>query len=545
MSERHYIIGSGPTGVAAAKALLDAGQSVTMLDAGLSLEATAQKALDRTSSTPATEWNSESLESFKAGTKATAEGIPLKLAYGSDFPYREAGQFINSTEEVGIVPSLARGGLSNVWGAAMLPYLPEDTSDWPIDIRELEPHYRAVLKLTGLAGDADGLSKKFPLFVEPHDRLPTGTLVRGLLADMERNREGLNQHGVIFGKSRLAVAETNPHWFACASCRMCMYGCPFGLIYNSSNTVDVMLRNPAFKYHPNIIVKTFNEVADGVEIKAYDRAEKEHVSFHGSRLFIAAGTLSTTRLVLESIESANATVLLKDSQYFLLPLLRFKTPRSFDSDEPAHTLAQAFIEILDGAVTQKSVHLQVYGYNDLYRAAINHTLGPLNRFSGPIVSPFLKRFLLLQGYLHSDYSQSIEASLVPPAKGALTGKLSLQVKHNPQTKEAIKRLIKKLNSIKSLLCAVALSPLLRMGQPGRGFHTGGSFPMKLVPGELATDTVGRPFGCNRVHLVDSSIFPNIPASTITLTAMANAHRIATAVSALWALEKPCLEKTSA
>jgi len=30
-----------------------------------------------------------------------------------------------------------------------------------------------------------------------------------------------------------------------------------------------------------------------------------------------------------------------------------------------------------------------------------------------------------------------------------------------------------------------------------------------------------------VHLLDASVFPSIPATTITLTVMANAHRIAT------------------
>jgi choline dehydrogenase-like flavoprotein len=529
--EMAYIIGSGPSGVAAAQALLDAGQSVTMLDVGLSLEASTQRALERTSSTPATEWNSESLTSFKAGTVATATGIPLKLAYGSDFPYRDAGQFIEANEKVGIVPSLARGGLSNVWGAAMLPYLPQDTADWPIDIRCLAPHYRAALKLTGLAGDADGLQEKFPLFGEPHQQLTAGSQVKSLLADMEGERKGLNQRGVYFGKSRLGVAAKNQHGFGCTACKLCMFGCPSELIFNSARTLIDLCRNRNFTYRPNIMVRTFTEQSGGVEIKAYDTANKEHISFYGASLFVAAGTLSTTRLVLESLKALNKTVRFKDSQYFLLPLLRYHAPQSFDREEPTHTLAQAFIEIFDEAVTDKSIHLQVYGYNDLYRAAIKHTLGSLYSLSSPIVSPLLKRFALLQGYLHSDYSHSIEARLLPATNGALTGRLSLQVKHNPETGKAMKRLLKKLGSLKRLLRAVPLTPLLKMGSAGRGFHTGGSFPMSYAPGELETDTLGRPQGYDRVHIVDSSIFPSISASTITLTSMANAHRIATEFSA--------------
>ena len=531
MNESHYIIGSGPTGVAAASALLKRGLKVTMLDAGLSLEESKQLALNRTSSTPQSEWKIDDLEDFKAGTSATAKGITLKLAYGSDFPYREAGQFIAANGDIGILPSLAQGGLSNVWGAAMLPYASDDITDWPINIGELEPHYRAVLELTGLAGESDDLTSKFPLYTEPHNRLQSGSMINSLLEDMRASRAQLMQRKVIFGRSRLAVSEWNQHKLACASCRMCMYGCPLGLIYNSSDTLKVLRRDPNFTYRRNIIVKTFREHGDKIEIAAYDLASKSGVSFQAARLFIAAGTLSTTRLVLESLHATNASVRLKDSQYFLLPLLRYRAPASFNPSEPEHTLAQAFIEIFDEEVSRKSVHLQAYGYNDLYRAAIKNAIGPLHLLSKPLIDSFLKRFILLQCYLHSDYSHEIEASLLPREEKALTARLALKVKQNPETNATIERLTRKLRSVRSFLRGTPVSALMKIGAPGRGFHTGGSFPMRSSPGELETDVLGTPAGCRRVHIVDSSVFPSIPASTITLTAMANAHRIATEFSA--------------
>jgi choline dehydrogenase-like flavoprotein len=61
--------------------------------------------------------------------------------------------------------------------------------------------------------------------------------------------------------------------------------------------------------------------------------------------------------------------------------------------------------------------------------------------------------------------------------------------------------------------------------PGRGYHSGGSFPMREVPGVGETDFLGRPYGRTRTHIVDSSVFPTIPAATITLSVMANAWRI--------------------
>ena len=68
---------------------------------------------------------------------------------------------------------------------------------------------------------------------------------------------------------------------------------------------------------------------------------------------------------------------------------------------------------------------------------------------------------------------------------------------------------------------------LRRGTPGDGNHLGGSFPMRHNPTMLETDSLGRMTALPRVHLVDASVLPGLPATTFTLTVMANAHRIAT------------------
>lgn len=49
---------------------------------------------------------------------------------------------------------------------------------------------------------------------------------------------------------------------------------------------------------------------------------------------------------------------------------------------------------------------------------------------------------------------------------------------------------------------------------------------------IVTDRLGRPNGLQRVHVIDASTFPSISATTITLTAIANARRIACEASEL-------------
>ena len=66
---------------------------------------------------------------------------------------------------------------------------------------------------------------------------------------------------------------------------------------------------------------------------------------------------------------------------------------------------------------------------------------------------------------------------------------------------------------------------LKIAEPGRSFHSGGSFPMSKEPRGFQTDLLGRLPGWKRIYAVDATVFPSIPATTITFSAMANAHRI--------------------
>jgi choline dehydrogenase-like flavoprotein len=54
--------------------------------------------------------------------------------------------------------------------------------------------------------------------------------------------------------------------------------------------------------------------------------------------------------------------------------------------------------------------------------------------------------------------------------------------------------------------------------------------MRDAPQELDTDRLGSLASLPRVHLVDASVLPDLAATTLTYTVMANAHRIASEVA---------------
>ena len=255
------VIGSGPAGVACASALLEGGAQVTMLDAGLELEPARHKRVADLQSRSSMSWDRDSLGFLHDGAQVTRGGIPLKLAYGSDFVYRDPTDHPMVFDGAYGKPSFARGGLSNVWGASVLPYRSEDMSDWPITADDLAPHYRAALAMMPFSARHDGLEEEFPLYHDSPGMLGSSSQAEYFLRDLENQRvDALSAHGVRFGASRLAVqAEGAGGKPGCVYCGKCIYGCPYELIYNSAHTLERLRGNTAFTYRPGVVVERLDE----------------------------------------------------------------------------------------------------------------------------------------------------------------------------------------------------------------------------------------------------------------------------------------------
>lgn len=519
-----YVVGSGPAGVSCAKALLQKEVSVTLLDAGLELESSRSDQLVKLQSLGSDRWQPTDLAFLKERISATFDGIPLKFAYGSDFPYRDPGvDWDLKLNDVDTRPSFAKGGLSTVWGAAVLPYRANDIRDWPIREEDLECHYRAVLSFMPLAGRHDLLEHHFPLYSESIQTLRLSAQGDHLLRDLCAASNQLKAEGLLYGASRLAFWPPSDSRHGCSYCGQCMYGCPFGVIYSSAHTLDTLREHPNLSYRKNVIVDRVAEHGQTVILVCHNPVTGERFELRGSRVFLACGALATTRILLESLEAFDEPLVLQDSAYFLLPLLRFRASPDV-LGERLHTLAQVFLEIVDPSICEETIHLQIYTYNELFSLALKRTLGPAFHLFKLPLRTILNRLLIIQGYFPSSFSPSIRAMLQKSPTSNF-GTLHLSPISNKYTASVLKKITDKLLRNLRPLQSIPLTPALRMGKPGRSFHSGGTFPMQASPGRFQSDRFGRPYGFSRVHAVDSTIFPSIPATTITLSVMANAHRI--------------------
>jgi choline dehydrogenase-like flavoprotein len=520
------VIGSGPAGVAAAQALCDTGLSVMMLDAGDRIEAGGMELFDALARSEPEYWPPELVRDARSAFPADVKHVPLKPAYGSLFPYAlDDPDLPIVSENADTSSSLAQGGLSNAWGASILPVRQPDIEDWPVSLGDLEAHYEAVLRFVPVAAERDELAEMLPLYTDAPGALRRGPQAEMLLGRLRLHAPALRAAGFTFGASRLAVVASAEHSRRCRYSGMCLYGCPYGSIYNAAHTLEALIRAGKVDYRGGIYVDRLTEAGGSVVLDFHERRHPAKTGqLTASRVFVACGAISSTRLVLESVGGAQLIRRLQDSQYFVVPMVTHRAvPVSVARQ--GNTLSQVFVELEDARISEHTVHLQIYGYNDIMLSALAKRL-PLgaNRLER-VLRPLLGRLVLIQGFLHSADSPGLTITCD-------AGGVRVVGDDTSDGDARARRLVRRLAAHGRLLGMVPLPGLLHSGRPGKSNHLGGTLPMRREPGELETDTLGRIPSWGRVHVVDASILPSVPATTVTISVMANAHRIATAAAKL-------------
>lgn len=502
----NLVVGSGPSGVAAAAALLDAGREVLLLDAGLALEPERAALAARLAARDPGDWSAAERERAR---EALDPAWAPKRVFGSSFPYALGPESGLDQRGTRCLVSHARGGLSTVWGAATLPFPGDELDGWPVTDAELAPHYARAASLLRIAGARDGLETLFPFHATPRPGLPLSRQARAALSRFEARADALKAAGFAWGAARHAADAA-----LCREAAACLSGCPYGAVWSAADALEELRRRPGFRYEPGARVLAVEERGDGVRAHAA-RAGASRTTYDAARVFLACGPLATARLVLASFGAPDRALSLLTQPYFLLPLLMDAAPEG--APEPRlHTLAQLFLELKDDAVSKRLLHLQIYGHNEFVAERLSWLPGFLAR-------PLAARLLAAQGYLHSN--EGAPVAVEPSGRGE---DLRLRLTAGPpRAKAAARRAAAALSRAASDLGLTPLTPLMRVGLPGEGNHIGGIFPMRAAPGPWETDRQGRLGGRGRVFLADASILPSLPASTITYATMANASRVAT------------------
>lgn len=511
----NLIVGTGPAGLATAMALRRLGRSFEIVDVAYELEPTIAMQVEDLAREQVRDWSERSIRQLFPPSSASTQGVARRLCFGSDFPYRVPANFNVEMVDCASEFSHALGGLGNVWGAAVLPYTDDVLKDWPVDSRDLRPAYSRVLEYMPISGEKDDLDAEFPSCSRPLGALDRSPQIAHLFSAFGDRSDQLASKGIRFGRARVAV-NSEGGAESCRYCGRCLDGCVFGSIFNPGAVAKSLEQDNIVIHHGHYALE-FAEEEDVVTLAAIDLQGGALRQFRTRRLYLAAGQFATTRIIARSLALTNKPIRVIDSQYFFFPLLSFRRPAA----EIRFTLAEAFLELPSGEVSNDAVHVQVYGKNPIFERVLRDLL-PVRGFAQAVTD----RLYLFQGFLHSRDSGHLEFTLA--RSGRMDDHVVLRGITNVRSKSVAKRV---RSTIRRYMRSFGIIPPIGLNvvPPGRSFHTGGSFPMGGRHPTYHSDGLGRPAGLRRIHIMDAASFPTIAGSPIAFTIMANADRIASEV----------------
>ena len=519
------IIGSGPGAAGAALALAaDPSQQITVIDVGGTLEPGLRSTLGRLAATPEESWSPADVGHVSHQPVPIPRGVlPEKRAYGSDFPFRDLGQLEGILPLGPANPSVvsgAYGGFSNIWGAQIMPFSRGTFDRWPITSAEMEPHYRTALGEMTLAGEEDDLAEHFPLMVPARRLPPSADRTERVLGRYRARRALVRSHGITLGRARLAFRSDE-----CTRCGLCMTGCPHELIYSSSHTFDRLRADKRVNYRPDMLAVHLNEV-DGdphVLVRSTRTGQLERLT--ADRIFVACGGIGTTRLVLGSLGVFDQPVYLQESVQFVMPTVSM---RAVPDPRSARNFTLNQFNLLYDA-TGEGVNLclvHFYEYNQAFLASLPGAIRRPN--AEPLLTALLRRISVGLGYVPGWGSPRVKI-LARRAPGGKDGLPVLEIDREPGNgwPPMLRDLVRSMVKVAPGLDMWPVIPMISVSAAAKSYHFGASFPHDRARTATTTDRMGRLGTWDHIHLVDASVFPEVPATTFTLTIMANAHRIAT------------------
>jgi choline dehydrogenase-like flavoprotein len=284
------IIGSGASGGMAAWNLTRKGIDVLMLDAGVKFD----RAKFWSHVKP---WEVE--DRLELGQRPPQFYLDTK-----EQPYATL-----KNQPFDLVRVWGRGGKTNVWGRVSLRYSDVDFTNpdrdgweipWPIRYKDIAPYYDQVDQLIGVCGgDDDQDSLPGSRFHLPPPAPRCGERL------LQKAARGIGV-SIVAGRRAVLTRAQNGHP-ACHYCGACGKGCDVGAFFNSSD----YLIEPAFATGKLEVVN--NAVvarvlvddkgrANGVQY--FDRNTKEEHKISARVVVVAASTIDSTRILLNSKSSA-------------------------------------------------------------------------------------------------------------------------------------------------------------------------------------------------------------------------------------------------
>jgi hypothetical protein len=400
--------------------------------------------------------------------------------------------------------SQAFGGLSNFWGATMLPMTAEEASEAGFSPETLVESYQAVAKLVGVSGRSDGLT---PAYGCEYSTIPAVEQLKGVQGFSEVMNRKSNVAGYHFfsGVNRVAVNTKPDHKNSCVYCGECLLGCFRESIFNSKNRLSEMMTQGVLSLVNERVVKVHRS-ENGATISTGTS------DYHFDKVFLCAGAVGTAEILLRSF-APQEEVILSDNSICQVPILNFSS-HSDELKSKYLSLTQAITVIKEGegSSPQNIAQMQIYpNFDYLWRSAVPEFLWPL---LSPLVEWSRDRLLWGRLYTHGSYGWKYQLSLNSEQE------LKINLMQHP-----VKEVSKKF--IKALACQLKGSGYRVVDFKPMFAKTSSHLAIKK-PASLQIDSLGRI--ANNIFVCDGAYFEESPATSLTFSIMANSYRIGKAVA---------------
>jgi hypothetical protein len=415
--------------------------------------------------------------------------------------------------------SYAQGGLANAWGAQLYRFNDSDLKEFPISPSDLEPYYDKLTKLIGICGETDDLARFYGHAKDLLPSLQLNYLGKDLLKKYTKQKEYFNQKKIYIGRPRLGVLSTDfLNRKRCDYCNLEFFQPGLRYIYTPSITLDELIAKKQIDYRPRYIVLKYRQLNNKVLLDARNIDTNQSHTFEAGKVILAAGTLGTTKIILNSNGDFQTKLPIMENLLSYIPFINFFKIGS--KQEKCSFYTQLNL-CYTGDPCQDLIMGTFYSITGIFHSDVLFDI-PLSVRSSIAVSKYVIPAMLV---LHLWYPSKLQDSNYV----YLNRSGNLHITYEGKLTGNVERyLIKSFQKIGYF----SMPSLCKYPKPGNSFHYAGTVPMRQKPTKkYETDYYGRLHGTRNVYIADGSNFPSLPAKNLSFTIMANAMRIADHVKA--------------
>ena len=509
------IVGTGPAGISAAFPLLESGKKVLLVDAGHEVSHSPPEgnytAL-RFEDNDQRKWQLKSNLSVSDATRSVSPKFRTPMA--SVFEKFQQ-KYAISSEGFSAFGGLAVGGVANFWGAGVAR-LENSQLQFFGNPSEMNFSYDIIARRIGISGvNDDDLAVYFGNEPQLEPAVPLGKISNSLYEKYNKKRKHRPDAEFMLGRSRLAViTKDREHRKGCNNLGTCLWGCKNSAIYSPAQDIEKLKKkkgNLTFltgAYVESIECGTSNKPTINL------KNANGHISFSGKKLILAAGTLGSSKLVLQALGKIQT------------PLQLLSNPTAaFLLWSPKHL---GYSKVNEFAMGQLSFVAKLDNKEAAFGSLFSTTGLPVSDFSNRLPFSTSQSINLARTILSSSVVGNVFLEARPSeTKLSLEPDASIKVTsfRSANTLNDLRKLKKRLRLNFLKLGALLIPNSFTIGEPGSDLHYSGTFPHSKKERPLTTSENGGVFGIPNVHIVDGSVLPFLPEKSHTFTIMANADRI--------------------